>query len=174
MNSRIGIPGSMKMSLYPDRWIIPRGDFFSLSTFQFRFGYSVFILSCSGTFQFYTRSSDYRTSLSFASLRTIFLLSFLHTLYFYHCFLFGLAFSARDFHSMHSVPYIERIGAKYMPVLSSSAEANHYYNKTTVSLQTPGVMLPSLVQMFLHLLISVSSAGRRTPIFQCLGHGWYR
>jgi hypothetical protein len=32
----------VKMSLYPDRSIIPRGDFFSLSTFHFHVGYSVF------------------------------------------------------------------------------------------------------------------------------------
>jgi hypothetical protein len=42
-------------------------------------------------------------------------------------------------------------------ILSLSAEVNQYYNNVTVPLQTPGVMLPSLIRMFLHLLISDSS-----------------
>jgi hypothetical protein len=146
----------MTMSLYPDRSIIPRGDLFSLSTFHFHFGYSVstLVLSCSGTFQYVTLSMVLYAIFGLLDIPLSFAdnipFIFLHTLYFYHCFLFGLAFSARDFHSMHSVPYIERLGAKYMPaIMSLSAEANQYHNKTTVPLQTSGDNATSSVYSFI-------------------------
>jgi hypothetical protein len=134
MGSKIGIPGSMTMSLYPDRSTIPRGDFFSLSTFNFHFGYSVstLVLSCSGTFQCVTLFYGFirvllttghqflrftQDNIPFVFLRACFVSHFI-----YHW----------DFDSIHSVPYIERLGAKYMPaILSSSAEANRYYRPSS-------------------------------------------